>query len=71
MINKPEEGNLIVCSCGFAIGHLVQVNGSLWLNVGGADLSYGHGRCNHCFKIWHFDSGDIKLQRLVNRIINS
>lgn len=66
---NPQQGDDLVCSCGNAIGTLVQVHELLWLQVGSMHLRYAHGRCSVCLKIWHFDSNEIKLHLLIKRAI--
>lgn len=65
-----EEDTALVCGeCGQKIGNLVQVNNRTWLQVGEHELSYGHGRCGHCKHLWHWDSNEMRLKKLIiNRI---
>jgi hypothetical protein len=64
----PEAGDKLTCQCGKVIGELIDINGSLWLQIRkDLELKNGHGRCFKCKKIWHFDSNDIRLQRLLKR----
>jgi hypothetical protein len=67
---EKKEGDPILCNCGAEVGKLINVRGRLWLRVSGLDLSHAHGRCNQCLQIWHFDSSDIQLETLIQRVIN-
>lgn len=62
-----QPGDVIACSCGAAVGTLVEVGGRLWLCVGPITIEWGRGRCSKCLNYWHFDTGDIQLARLVSR----
>jgi hypothetical protein len=65
---RLQPGDVILCgNCDAAIGTLHDVNGRLWLCVGGVTLEYGRGRCSKCLRLWNFDTGDIQLARLVQR----
>jgi hypothetical protein len=66
---NPQQGDNLVCSCGNEIGTLVKVRDLLWLNIGGVELRYAHGRCSNCLKIWHFNSNEIRLQLLIKHAI--
>lgn len=69
-MNSPQEGDKINCSCGAEIGMLIMVRGQLWLSTGPVTLRNGHGRCNQCSHIWHFNSTDLQLNLLVKHVMS-
>jgi hypothetical protein len=63
-----EEDIVLVCGeYGQKIGDLVQMNNRTWLQVGEHKLSYGHGPCGRCNHLWHWNSNEMRLKRLVTR----
>lgn len=56
------------CTCGAVIGELVAVNLQTWLRIDTVELRYAHGRCCSCRRIWHFDSLNYQLDRLITRV---
>lgn len=63
-----QAGDTLTCrGCGSPVGTYTEVNGRLWLCIGAVTLTYAHGRCSKCLRLWHFDEGDNRLARLVAR----
>lgn len=53
------------CHCGEPIGNLIDVNGRVWLQVGGVKVRNMHGACNACGGVLHFNSLDYLLADLT------
>lgn len=67
-----EKDIIFECStCHRQIGVLVWINDRYWLHKDGDDLEYSHARCSTCKKLWHWDSNEMRLKRLVqSRVTN-
>ena len=57
----PRLPHVKRCHCGEPIGNLIDVNGRVWLQVGGVKVRNMHGACSACGGIVHFNTLDYLL----------
>lgn len=65
---KINNNKLICNHCNEELGTLIDVNGETWVRFKTIESRHLRGRCKNCKRLFSFDSNDMRLKRLIERI---